>query len=169
MDAVEAPSSGPRSGEPLSSPPTGWWRAAIAGAAAFWSANLVISLTPTAAAYRSAMSIDYIPMLVEAAVGGLLVSSAVSVVLARFPERVPGPGPLRQALLLSGIALVVLTMVVEVPSKLQSGVADPGHWLAVASVFNLIRILALGVGIGLVIRPRSRPNPRSPVTEGRRR
>ncbi len=124
----------------------------MAGAVAFWSANLVISLTPIAAAYRSAMSIAYVPMLVEAAIGGLLLAIAVALVLVRYPRRFPGNQPLSRALWLSAAALVLLTVLVEVPSKLRSGVSDPGHWLLVATVFNVIRVLALGLAVGLVAR-----------------
>lgn len=171
MDAVEVPSSGPRSAKHSGSPRRGWRGPAVAGAAAFWSANLVISLTPIAAEYRSAMSVAYVPMLVEAAVGGLLIASAVALVLARYPQRVPGTGPLSGALWLSAAAVVVLTVFVELPSKLMSGVSDPGHWLLVATVFNVVRVLALGVAIGLVARagqvgadPHPRVNERGGVS-----
>ncbi len=53
----------------------------LAGAAAFWAANLIISLTPSATAYRSALSIEYVPMLVEAAVGGLVLAGLVSLTI----------------------------------------------------------------------------------------
>lgn len=168
MDVVEVPSSGPRSAKPAGSPSkrSGWRRPAIAGAVAFWSANLVISVTPIAAAYRSALSIGYVPMLVEAAVGGLLIASVVAVVLVRHPERVPGRGPLSRALWLSAAALVLLTVLVEVPSKLLSGVSNPGHWLLVATVFNVIRVLALGVAIGLVTHAgQAEAGPHARVTE----
>lgn len=91
-------------------------------------------------------------MLLEAAVGGLVVSSAVSMALLRIRGPVPVAGAMLQALALSAIALLLLTVAVEVPSKLRSGVADPGHWVIVASMFNVVRILALGVTVGLVIR-----------------
>jgi hypothetical protein len=136
------------------------------GAVAFWSANLVISVTPIAAAYRSAFSIGYVLMLVEAAVGGLLLASLVAVVLVRYLERVPGTSPLSRALWLSAAALVVLTVFVEVPSKLLSGVSDPGYWVVVATVFNVIRVLALGAAIGLDTRAgQAGAGPHSRVTE----
>jgi len=47
----------------------GVWVPALAGASAFWVANLAISATPMAADYRAELSIPYIPMLVEAAIG----------------------------------------------------------------------------------------------------
>jgi hypothetical protein len=128
---------------------------ALAGAVAFWLANLVISLTPVAADYRSALSIAYAPMLAEAAVGGLFVASGVALLLTRFADRVPGGGPVRRSLALAAMALVLLTVVLEVPSKLLTDVADRGHWLLLATVFNVIRVLALGLSIGLVTRART--------------
>ena len=157
MDIVEVPPSGARGSRPARSAGSRWWVPALAGAAAFWVANLVISWTPVAAGYRSALSIRYLPMLVEAAVGGLLVAAAMAFLLVRYPQRIPGAGPLRKALLLAVGALVLLTVLVEVPSKLGSDLADPGHWLLVATVFNVIRILALAFTIGLLTRTR-RPN-----------
>ena len=166
MDAVESPSAGAGSATPTGSPRSGWLRPAMAGAVAFWSANLVISWTPIAATYRSAMSITYVPMLIQAAVGGLLLAGVVAAVLVRYPDRVPGTGPLSRALWLSAATLVLLTVFVEVPSKLGSGVPDPGHWLLVATAFNVIRVLALGVAIGLVTRARhGGAGPHSRVTE----
>ena len=110
---------------------------------------------PVAAGYRSALSIPYVPMLLEAAAGVLVVAGPVALLVAQFPDRVPGSGPLRKAMLLAVGALVLLTVLVEVPSKLLSGVADPGHWLLVATVFNAIRLVALGVTIGLITRGRT--------------
>ena len=61
---------------------TGSWghvvRLTVVGGLAFWVANLAISLTPIAAEYRAALSIPYVPMLVEALVGGLLIALGVS-------------------------------------------------------------------------------------------
>ena len=166
MDIADVPpSSGTRSPGPDKSAGTGWWVPALAGAAGFWLANLVISLTPVAAAYRSAMSVPYVPMLVESAAGALLVSGALTFVLLRYPHRVVGTGPVRKALLLGMGAFVLLTVLVEVPSTLRSDVADPVHWLLVFAVFNVIRILALSVTVGLVIRARgTRQDRRRPVT-----
>ncbi|MEI2774917.1 MAG: hypothetical protein V9G19_02885 [Tetrasphaera sp.] len=129
---------------------TRWWGPVLAGAAGFWLANLLISLTPVAADYRSALSIAYVPMLLEAAAGGLVVAAAVTFVLARYPRHVPGDRPMVKALALALAALVVLTVVIEVPAKLRAGLPDLGRWLFVATVFNTVRVLALGVAIGWV-------------------
>ena len=155
MDSVEVQRSGARGPGRVRSAAAGWWVLALAGAAAFWLANLAISLTPVAAEFRSARSIAYVPMLVEAAAGGLVVAGAVAFLLTRFPGRVPGHGPLGKALVLAAAALVLLTVFVAVPSTLRSDVADPGHWLLVETAINAIRLLALGVAVGLVSRART--------------
>jgi len=43
---------------------------AIAGGLGFWVANFAISRTPIAAEYRAALSISYLPMLLESLLGG---------------------------------------------------------------------------------------------------
>ncbi len=61
---------------------------------------------------------------------------------------------------------MLLTVVVELPSKLFSGVSEPGYRLLVATVFNVIRVMALGVAIGLVTRAgQAGTDPHSRVTE----
>lgn len=152
MGIVEMRSSATRDPGPTKSPRASWWVLTLSGTAAFWLTNLAISMTPIAADYRSALSLPYVPMLLEAAVGGLVVAAAVALLLTRFPDRVPGLGPLLKAILLAVGALVLLTAIVEVPAKLGSDLAEPGYWLLVAMVFNTIRFLALGVTIGLIAR-----------------
>ncbi len=141
---------------------TGWVGLTLAGAAAFWTANLAISLTPFAAGYRSALSIQYLPMLVEAAVGGFIVAAAVTLILDRLPNQIPGAGPVGKALFLAVCALLVLTVLLEVPAKLTGAVDDPVRWLVVATAFNTVRILALGLAIGLVARARRARADRRP-------
>ena len=139
----------------------------LSGGAAFWLSNLAISMTPIAAEYRLALSISYVPMLLEAAVGGLLVAGAVALLFTRFPNRVPGRGPLSQATLLAVVGLLLITALLEAPTKLGAELAEPGRWLLVATVFNTIRFLALGVTIGLIAKRASSPVDRP--HEGTRR
>ena len=126
------------------------WGLSIAGALAFWVTNLAISLTPVAADYRDALSIPYAPMLIEAAVGGILAGLSVSWILLRFPHRVPGRGPVTKALLVCLLAVVVVTVVVEVPGKLLGSTDRPVHYLLVATGINVLRFSALGLTIGLL-------------------
>lgn len=109
---------------------------ALAGATAFWATNLAISLTPAAADYRAALSISYVPMLVEAAIGGIVIGLLVNRTLARVPERVPGRKPLTKALVLGLGVLIMVTVLVELPAKLLASVEAPVHYLVVATAFN---------------------------------
>jgi len=94
-------------------------------------------------------------MLGAAAAAVLVVAAVVAFLLTRFPDRVPGHGPLGKALALAVGALLLLTLFLALPSLSRSKVADPGHWLLVGTAINTIRILALGVTIGLVTRART--------------
>jgi hypothetical protein len=124
------------------------WVLALAGASAFWVANLAISLTPVAADYRAALSIPYVPMLVEAAIGGTAIGLFVSWILLRFPDRVPGKQPVAKVLLLCFAVLLMVTAVIEVPGKFLGSANRPLHYLLIATGINLLRILALGLVIG---------------------
>ena len=139
-----------------------WAPPAVTGAAAFWLANLSISATAMAADYRHALGIRYVPMLVEAAAGGLVLSGVLTFMLLRRPSKTPGPNLLVKALLLGAATLVILTVGVEAPSKLASGVDDAAHWLLVATIINLLRILVLAATVGLVADVGARRRGRHP-------
>lgn len=134
--------------------PRGRWatatRLAVAGGLGFWVANFAISLTPIAADYRSALAISYVPMLLEALVGGLIIGFGVGYCLLRFFDRIPTRSPILKSLVLGALALVVVTLFLEVPSKYFTATADASRYFLVGTVFNAIRILALAVAIGYV-------------------
>ncbi|MDA8439563.1 MAG: hypothetical protein M0Z51_12020 [Propionibacterium sp.] len=148
---------------------TGRWGAvvvlALAGGAAFWVANFAIYMTPVAADNRAALAISYLPMLLEALAGGLILGCAASVILVRVPDRVPGRDPFTQAIALSVAALVIVTVAIEMPAKLFGGIPEAGRYFVTGTVFNAIRILALGAAIGAVARRDERP--RQPVSAPR--
>jgi hypothetical protein len=122
------------------------------GGAAFWLVNLAISLTPVAARYRADERIAYVPMLAAAAVGGLAIAAVVAVVLRRVHGRLWGAGPVLASLLLGGVALVVATLLVEVPAKLVLPSPDPWRSLLTATIFNVLRILGLALAVGVRFR-----------------
>jgi hypothetical protein len=130
----------------------GAWRRtsalALGGGLAFWLANFAISLTPIAAQYRAALSIAYIPMLLEALLGGLLLGFGVSYSLLRFFDRIPTRDPIPKALLLSLIALVMVTVLIEIPAKLVTPPSDAWRCFLTGALFNVLRITALGMVIG---------------------
>ncbi len=133
-------------------PPRTHWhpllRLTVAGAAGFWVANLLISLTPMAAHYRAATHISYAPMLAQALVGGLVLSALVSSALLRLDNHRAAGAPLRISMLLVLVAFVAVTALVELPGKLTAGLAHPWHELAVATTINALRLTALGLAIG---------------------
>jgi hypothetical protein len=121
---------------------------AVAGGLAFWLANFAISRTPIAAEYRAALSIPYYPMLLEALLGGLIIGFCVSYSLLRFFDKLPTKSPILKSVLLSFITLIVVTMLIEVPAKFIAPTKDALHYFLIGTMFNVIRIPALGIVIG---------------------
>lgn len=121
---------------------------AITGGVGFWVANFAISLTSIAAEYRAALAIAYLPMLLEALLGGLIISFCVSYGLLRFFDELPTTKPMLKSLLLSFIALIIVTLLIEVPAKFLTPTNDAWHYFLIGTSFNSLRILTLGAAIG---------------------
>jgi hypothetical protein len=125
---------------------------AIVGGLTFWVTNFAISLTPIAAEYRAGVSISYFPMLVEALVGGLIIGFGVSLFVVRFFEKIPTKNPILKSLILSSVALILITILLEVPSKFFTNTTDAMHFFLIGLLFNVLRILALGITIGYLYK-----------------
>jgi hypothetical protein len=121
----------------------------IAGGAAFWLSNFAISRTTFAAEYRAAMSISYYPMLLEALIGGLIIGCCVSYPLLRFFERIPAKEPIVKSIILSSAVLVIVTLVLGGPSSFYA-TNNVVRYFILGTIFNVIRISALGIAIGIV-------------------
>jgi hypothetical protein len=120
---------------------------AVAGGLGFWLTNFAISLTPIAAEYRAALSISYYSMLLAALIGGLLIGFCVSYFLLRLFDRLPTKNPILKSVILSFIVLVIVTILIGGPSSyLATG--DVLRYFIIGTMFNIIRILALGIVIG---------------------
>ncbi len=132
--------------------PKGFWRKAstltLAGGLGFWVANFAISLTPIAAEYRDALSISYFPMLLEALIGGLIIGFFVSYFLLRFFDKLPTKNPILKSVILSFIALTIVTILIEVPAKFLKPTSGALRYFLIGAMFNVIRIPALGIVIG---------------------
>jgi NhaP-type Na+/H+ or K+/H+ antiporter len=120
----------------------------IAGGLGFWVANFAISLTPIAAEYRAALSISYLPMLLEALVGGLMIGFCVSYCLLRFFDKIPTTNPIQKSVIVSFIALISVTMLIEIPAKFLTPTSGALRYFLIGALFNVLRILALGIAIG---------------------
>lgn len=120
----------------------------IAGGLAFWVANFAISRTPIAAEYRVALSISYVPMLVESLIGGLIIGFCVGYALLRFFDKIPTRNPILKSVTLSLIVLVFVTVVFQVPGTFLTLTSDATRYFLIGTMFNVVRILALGLVIG---------------------
>lgn len=115
----------------------------LVGGLAFWAANFAISLTPVAAAYRTALSISYWPMTLAALVGGLLIAAGVSGLLQAFRDHLPGDHPILKATLLS---LAIMSLI-----EAFSIAVDVDHlslYHVIGAVINVPRFVALGLAVG---------------------
>lgn len=143
-----------------------WTRAsrlALGGAAGFWLTNFAISLTPIAAEYRTALGISYVPMLLQAMLGGLIIGFGVSFCLLRFSGKLPTTSPILKAILLSLIALIVVTLLVEVPPRLLATTNTAPRYFFIGAAFNILRFFALGLVVGyLFSRSNGRASERKP-------
>lgn len=124
------------------------FKLAIAGGLAFWLTNFAISLTPIAAEYRAALSISYIPMLLEALLGGLIIGYCISYLMLRCFDKLPTRHAISKSVLLSFIALIIVTMLIEVPAKFLTPTSDAWRYFLIGTSFNALRLLALGIVIG---------------------
>jgi len=123
----------------------------LLGGLAFWLANFAISRTPIAAEYRAALSISYYPMLLESLMGGLIIAFWVSYPLLRFFDRISTKDPLLKSLILSLIVLILITILIGGPSSYYA-TSDVLRYFLIGTIFNIIRILALGIAIGSVCK-----------------
>jgi NhaP-type Na+/H+ or K+/H+ antiporter len=124
---------------------------AIAGGLGFWVANFAISLTPIAAEYRAALSISYLPMLLESLVGGLIIGFCVSHLLLRFFDKIPTKTPILKSVTLSFIVLVIVTILLQGPASFFT-TSDVLRYFLIGTMFNVLRILALGIVIGYLYK-----------------
>jgi hypothetical protein len=120
---------------------------AVAGGLGFWVANFAISRTPIAAEYRAALSISYFPMLLAALIGDLMIGFCVSYFLLRFFDKIPTQDPISKSVILTFIVLVIVTILIGGPSSYLT-TSDVLRYFLIGTTFNLIRFLALGIGIG---------------------
>ena len=127
------------------------FRLTIAGGAAFWAVNFAISLTPIAAEYRAALSISYLPMIFESLIGGLIIGFFVGYSLLRFFDKIPTNDPILKSVVLSSIALIIVSILLEGPARLLT-TGDALRYFLIGALINILRILALGMVIGYLYK-----------------
>ena len=123
----------------------------LGGGVAFWAINFAISLTPIAAEYRAALSIAYLPMLLESLLGGLIIGFCVSYFLLRFFDRIPTKNPISKSVILSFSVLIIVTILIGSPASFLA-TSDVLRYFLIGTLFNILRILALGIAVGYLFK-----------------
>ena len=138
----------------------GIWRnvfvLAVAGGLAFWVITIAISLLPIAAEYRSAFSKANIQTVWVASLpAGLIIGCCVSYSLLRFFDKIPTKNPILKSVIISLIALVIITILNLVPHSFL-GQRDVLHYFLIGIMLDAPRFLFLGIVIGYLYKRLSR-------------
>jgi hypothetical protein len=122
------------------------------GGVVFWLTTIVTSLLPIAAEYRAAFSNWSIQIVwVGSLFAGVINSSIVSYLLLRFFDKIPTKGPVLKAVILSGVALVIAILLIDVPMLLQEP-STSLYFFLIGILFNTVRFLFLGIAIGYLLK-----------------
>jgi hypothetical protein len=120
----------------------------IGGGVVFWVTTIAISLLPIAAEYRSAFSKANIQTVWVASLpAGLIIGCCVSYSVLRFFDKIPTKNPILKSVIISFVALVIATILIDVPRSLH-GPSDALYYFLIGIMLNVPRFLALGIGIG---------------------
>jgi hypothetical protein len=118
----------------------------IGGGLAFWVATIAISLTPIRAEFRAALSMSYVQtVLVEALLGGMIISCFVSSFLLRFFDKIPTKNPILKSVILSFVPYVISVILLRVAASRTS---DALHIFLIGAALNVPTFLILGIVIG---------------------
>lgn len=124
----------------------------VGGAVVFWLTTVVTSLLPIAAEYRAAYSNWRIQTVwIGSLFAGMLNSCFVSYLLLRFFDKIPIKGPVQKSVMLSGIALGIAIILIDVPMLLQEPSASL-YFFFIGIMFNTVRFLFLGMIIGYLYK-----------------
>ncbi len=118
---------------------------AVVGGITFWAISIITSLIPFTADYRVARwSAETV--WVGSLPAGLVIGFFVSFFLLRFFEKIPTKNPFLKSLILSFIALVIGTILLEAPASFRT--SDALYYFLFGTMLNVPRFLFVGVVIG---------------------
>ena len=122
----------------------------IGGGVVFWAVTFSFSLLPIAAVFRAALSISYVQMiLVEALIGGMIISCGLSFFLLRFFDKIPTKNPILKSVILSFVPYVISLILLGVASSRTS---DALHVFLIGAMLNVPRFLFVGIVIGYLYK-----------------
>jgi hypothetical protein len=120
----------------------------IGGGVVFWVTTIATSLLPIAAEYRAAYSNWSIQTVwVDSLIVGLIIAACVSYSLLRLIDKNPTKNPFLQSVIISSVALIIATLLIDVPRSLP-GPKDGLYYFLIGVIFNATRFLLLGSVIG---------------------
>jgi hypothetical protein len=124
----------------------------IGGGIVFWVITILTSLLPIAAEYRAAFSNWSVQTVwVDSLFVGLIIGCFVSYFLLRFFDKIPTKNPILKSVILSFVALVIATILIDVPRSFY-GSSDAWYYFLIGAMFNLTRFLFLGIVIGYLYK-----------------
>jgi hypothetical protein len=131
----------------------GIWRKvvilAIVGGLAFWAISIATSLLPIAADYRAARwSAETV--WVGSLPAGMIIGFFVSFFLLRFFDKIPTKNPILKSVILSFIALIIGTILLEAPASFRT--SDALYYFLFGTMLNLPRFLFVGIVIGYLYK-----------------
>ena len=124
----------------------------LGGGVVFWVTTIAISLLPIAAEYRSVFSKASIQTVWVASLpAGLIIGCCVSYLLLRFFDKIPTKNPILKSVIISLIALVIMTILNLVPHSFL-GQRDALHYFLIGILLDTPRFLFLGIVIGYLYK-----------------
>ena len=122
---------------------------AVVGGLAFWAVSIATSLFPITADYRVARwSAETV--WVGSLPAGLIIGFLMSFFLFRFFDKIPTKNPILKSVILSFIALVIATILLEAPASF--GTSDALYYFLFGTMLNVPRFLFVGVVIGYLYK-----------------
>jgi len=72
--------------------------------------------------------------------------------LLRFFDKIPTKNPILKSVILSFIVLIIVTILIEGPASFLTNTSDALRYFLIGAMFNVLRILALGMVIGYLYK-----------------
>jgi uncharacterized protein YacL len=124
----------------------------IWGGVVFWATTIATSLLPIAAEYRAAYSNWSVQTVwVDSLLVGMIIGCCVSYFLLRFFDKIPTKNPILKSVILSCVALVIATILIDVPRSFQAP-SDALYYFLIGVMFNVARFLFVGIVIGYLYK-----------------
>ena len=122
---------------------------AVAGGLTFWAISIATSLFPITVDYRAARwSAETV--WVGSLPAGSVIGFLMSFFLVRFFDKIPTKNPILKSVILSIIALVIGSILLEAPASF--GTSNALYYFLFGTMLNVPRFLFVGIVIGYLYK-----------------